>query len=356
MPTSGRFPLSDSQPPSSSADAPVPITVVHLRRGAERAYEFAELACSALHEDIAKGFAARIRGVSAPVADSSFRSLKRFLAFLEARSEPFACLADLHPGHVHEYGAALIEAGYSASSVNRSIGDLSKILRKVAHGRLATSTRRWTARPVGIPKPKPAPPALYCETELRAILAAAHHDALALRTRFAAFERERPGPGDGSGTVQECGDGHLTPGDVAPLLILGTALTALTTSMLKNLPAAHRLLDNHTVVVLAPDRRGGIRTVHWSVGRDRDISTPGGWYLLVHRLAERSRQRAGSNALWSLWTPRSGHRGLMASTAPYLAAWAERHELTDGIGQPMRVGLARVRTTVLATSAAPFRP
>src|SRR5262249_39710606 len=98
----------------------------------------------------------------------------------------------------------------------------------------------------------------------------------------------------------------VTLPDLTPLLVLFVALTGRNIQTIKELPAQHRILDGRAVELRIVKRRRGQRrwfeTVTWEIGRPgRQLHTPGGLYLLIHRLTQRSRTLCGSPLLWSVW-------------------------------------------------------
>ena len=136
----------------------------------------------------------------------------------------------------------------------------------------------------------------------------------------------------------------LTMPDLAPLLVLLVAVTGRNIETIKELPAEHRILDGRAVELRLTKRRRGVRhwsdTVTWEIGaEDRELRTPGGLYLLLHRLCERGRGFSGSDSVWSVW--RSGHRARVEGAAEhhhpfgralhgyssYLRGWVEGHDL-----------------------------
>jgi hypothetical protein len=136
----------------------------------------------------------------------------------------------------------------------------------------------------------------------------------------------------------------LTMPDLAPLLVLLVAVTGRNIETIKELPAAHRILDGRAVELRLTKRRRGIRhwtdTVTWVIGpAGSELRTPGGLYLLLHRLCERGRSLSGSDSVWSVW--RSGHRARVDGAeehhhpfgralhgyASYLRGWVDGHDL-----------------------------
>jgi hypothetical protein len=112
----------------------------------------------------------------------------------------------------------------------------------------------------------------------------------------------------------------LTKRDLVPLLVLLVAVTGRNVETIKELPSAHRILDDRAVEVRVLKRRRGRRrwseTVTWEIGPPgRQLHTPGGLYLLVHELTSRSRGFSNSGSLWSSW--RNGHRAQVSGVAEH---------------------------------------
>jgi hypothetical protein len=94
----------------------------------------------------------------------------------------------------------------------------------------------------------------------------------------------------------------VTRTDREPLLVLLAAVTGRNSETLKELPAEHRVLDGAAVELRVIKRRQGPRrwfdTVTWEIGPPhRELHTPGGLYLLLHRLMARGRAISGSQTL-----------------------------------------------------------
>jgi len=151
----------------------------------------------------------------------------------------------------------------------------------------------------------------------------------------------------------------VTRPDIWPLMILLVALAGRSPDAVKELPAEHRVLDDLAAeLVLVKRRRGPGRwheTVTWEIGRPgRELHHPGGFYLLLHELMAVSRQFSGSPLVWSVWQNASADgaaehvnpfaRGL---TMPQLrTSWDAAHGLTGDDGQPLRVDLQRLKTSI----------
>jgi hypothetical protein len=246
------------------------------------------------------------------------------------------------------------------------------------------SGRRWREHRSGTPG--------YSEQEFRRIIAAARHDVAATRDRIRASEQllaqadtnqealtaaerttvaqlremARSGdiprislPGnvlpDHVAILKLAGQLFLVHADLAPLLVLGVGLTGRNGETLKELPAGHKLLEGRAVAVELVKRRRGPNniheTVHWEVGPpSRQLHTAGGYYLLVHDLARRGRRFSDSDFVWSVWNTRSGHVSPFAKDLGRklnLRGWARAHDLRGDDGQPLKLSLNRLRTTVL---------
>lgn len=140
--------------------------------------------------------------------------------------------------------------------------------------------------------------------------------------------------------------------DLVPLLVLMVAVTGLNVESVKELPAAHRILGDRAVEVEVLKRRRGSgrwhTTVTWEVGQPgRELHTPGGLYLLLHRLMGPGRDCSQTESLWSIWRNPTGTRDgsrLASHVAPFAtrldstfnnAKWTRRHGLlADQLSPP----------------------
>ncbi len=159
----------------------------------------------------------------------------------------------------------------------------------------------------------------------------------------------------------------LTEQDLIPLLVLAVALSGRNAETVKELPAAHRVLDGRAVAVGIIKRRRGKalsrQSVHWEIGPEsRQLHTPGGLYLLVHELTRWSRTISGTGSLWSVWSGRGGVNGHAAPFASSLtrsldlSGWAAARGLTadaPGGGEPgpLVLRLDRLKTAAEARRA-----
>ncbi|MFD3458262.1 hypothetical protein ACFWVM_00965 [Nocardia fluminea] len=249
----------------------------------------------------------------------------------------------------------------------------------------------------------PGGPASYSDGEFARIVEAARADVAAIRDRIDASERlmnvwiDDPSALSGAEAEQAArlvdiaatgvvprvkGIGaderrarialarslYFTRADREALLVLMVAVTGRNSETVKELPAEHRILgENSAVELRVVKRRRGPQswydTVTWEIGAPhRQLHTPGGLYLLLHRLTARSRAISGSTTIWSIW--RNAFRGFSnpdEHVDPFSAGlaaslnfkrWSAEHGLTaDPVGinatrSPLAVSLRTVRTSV----------
>lgn len=148
--------------------------------------------------------------------------------------------------------------------------------------------------------------------------------------------------------------------DLAPLLVFGICVTGRNGETLKELPAAHEVLEDRAVrVELTKRRRGKSRmfeTVHWEVGDPVDgLRTPGGFYLLIHELTEMGRRFSKTPFLWSIWlnggyygNRRNRHEDPFAIRLDrdlQLRHWVARKGIVGDDGDPLLLKLSRLKKT-----------
>ena len=404
---------TSAQPSGAYEPAPpVQVTVegtrvdFHGEDGRRAVYEFGRLPCAGLHADLAAAFAARTGEVGGrrtlSSADGLARILRRFLRWLGTLPSPPRNLGQLRRSHLDRFRLHLA-ASTGARHTDRILHDTCTTLAKVPPQRLRPDVAEFVRAPgqtAGHGRLEGQPG--YSDKEFGAILRAARRDVVAIRDRIGRAERlmstydeaadtlepnqrelaamlvemARTGRGAPSlaGTAgptwtarvyQVARHLFLTRADLAPLLVLAVALTGRNAETVKEFPAEHRILDDRAVAVSLVKRRRGKslsrQTVHWEVGpASRQLHTPGGFYLLVHRLTSRGRSLSGTSGLWSVFAQdstaepgsalasRFGHRDPFKdrlSSWYGLARWAHGHGLTDDDGAALRLTLNRIKTT-----------
>ncbi|MFJ6986532.1 MULTISPECIES: hypothetical protein [unclassified Streptomyces] len=307
--------------------------------GREGVFDIGQTPLPGWHEDLAAAWAARcgpagtVRTLSS--ARTAFYAIERVLGFLAALPDAPATVDGLRVGMLEDFHRHRTEGRKVCGDlhvVNQLLGT-SPLKEKIDPDVADFIQRRfprqkWAGSGSG-----------YSEGELARLLAAVRADTAAIRRRIEAGERllaqARAGqlPEDQAelgrrligmaeaGTVPwptEDGRylwktrvrlaGHLfvTLQDLAPLLLLMVALSERNIESVKELSARHRILEGKAVEVELIKRRRGrgkwFETVTWEIGAEgRELHTPGGLYLLLHRLTARSRSFAGGDQLLTIW-------------------------------------------------------
>lgn len=327
---------------------------------------------------------------------SSWGSLGRLMRFLDQlphRPETPSALTAAHLEDFRVFRSAAVGHAYAWNDL-REAGRV--LLTEPLRLQMAVEIVDYLSRrDHATPAPKPG----FSDAELHRLVSAARSDVVAIRRRIstgrALVRAYRQAPDtlapeqrqlaeqladiaetgvvpvlQPPGGIRERGPARLavaehlflTPKDLAPLLVLLAAVTGRNVETIKELPAEHRALAERAVELrIAKRRRGAGRwweTVTWEIGRpDRQLHTPGGFYLLLLDLTADSRQRSGARSIWSIWRNghRRGDRGLAEHIDPfardlaynlYADRWAARHDLLTDDGQPLPVNFNRIKTSL----------
>lgn len=399
------------QPPGEVAGAGVGLVVEFLGEdGRSRSFAIGGLPLPGWHGPLAAAFAAVVgpAGTRRTLASAAtaWGVLSRFVRFLAGLPNPPAAPEQLTAAQVDAFLLDRVGA-LGAAWAWRELSMLRLIVRRAPLRELVSATvLTYLARRSTNTKAPGAPG--YSDGEWTRLVAAARADVAAIRDRIMAGERLladwSADPSGLSGTERdlaeqlaqiaatgvvprfpEAGVGQerrlrslvagrlfVTWADREPLLVLLGAVTGRNPETLKELPAEHRVLDGRAVELRVIKRRHGPQrwfdTVTWEIGPPhRELHTPGGLYLLLHRLMARGRTfrdaRTASPSIWSVWrNPRTGGlAGVHEHHDPYAARlagsldftrWARRHDLRadpthhQHEAPPLAVRLARVRTSV----------
>ena len=355
----------------------------HGEDGRQGTFRVDQLPLPGWHEPLAIAWAARIgpSGGLRTLASTrtAWGSVGRLLRFLDSLPDPPRDPSQLTAEHLKGFfahRAATNHPAYVAGEV-RGIGQL---LRLPSLGALIPSAAmeyanpRWEGNRIAS---KPG----YSHRELARLVTTARRDVARIRDRILAGEQrlaryqsepETLSPAQtvdaellatiaGTGAVAHpflpvhlalparrdmAGQVFLTMPDLAPLLVLLVAVTGRNIETIKELPAEHRILHDRAVQLRLTKRRRGSKhwtdTVTWEIGpAHRELHTPGGLYLLIHRLCERSRRFSGSPSVWSVW--RNGNRArvqgaeehhhpfgrALHSYTSYQRDWVIGHDLTS---------------------------
>jgi hypothetical protein len=323
-------------------------------------------------------------------ARHAWQLLARFVRFLDGLPNPPRDAAALTVAHLRQFTLHRTSSLQQAGAIQEGRA-LRRLLRELAAaGRLRPEVVEWLEQRQPNLRRRGGKPG-YSDQEFRQIMAAARRDVVAIRDRIRAGGRllevgqraphtldpgqraiaaalaqiaatgevpippgERDGPSGYVARLRLAGRLFLLDGDLAPLLLLGVGLSGRNGETIKELPAHHELLDGRVVAVELIKRRRGVgnthQRVHWEIGPpSRQLHTPGGYYLLVHELAARGRAFTGAKLVWSIWNIHRGHLVPFQQRLHWylgLNQWVRRHGLRDDDGQPLRLTLNRLKTTV----------
>ncbi len=319
-----------------------------------------------------------------PSARGVWGTMARFVRALAQTADP--------PAHPRALTSSQVEAYFqrrrlsvSAQSVGVELLGLRSLFRtSPLQAQLAAEVLDYLSRRATIPRTTTK--SGYSDGELARILQAARADVAALRDRIDAGEHLLSSLGDdpdgaraavrgiaATGEIPRergrralAGQLFITRPDLEPLLVLLTALTQRNVETIKELPAEHRILEGRAVELQVIKRRRGrqrwTETVTWEIGPPhRELHTPGGLYLLAHRLMARGRTWSAASSIWSIWRnvdrsrpTVSEHRDPFAhklDASLKLPAWSARHQLRtdprpDGSTDPLTIDCVRVRTSM----------
>ncbi|MCX4596981.1 hypothetical protein OG819_47345 [Streptomyces sp. NBC_01549] len=334
------LPPDEYDPPGPVGAGPAGATVVffHGDDGRHDVFDMARLPLPGWWIPLAGAFAQRT-GPSGGLrtrtsASGAWWCLGRWMRFLAGLPAPPADPGRLTAAHVEGFvrfrtAQAGEETAFKDVQDIKLLLDMDAIVSLLAPEAQDSLVRRQ-------PRSRGFGQAGYSDGEFEQLLAAARADVAFIRDRIRSGEdlvsRHCDGAGDekaalladmaASGRVPRLNDGgrhdHLTRRielaqhlflhlrDLAPLMVLLCALTERNGETIKELPAQHKILDGRAVELTLIKRRRGPRrwfeTVTWEIGPPhRALHTPGGLYLLIHKLTARSRAFCGSDRLFCAW-------------------------------------------------------
>ncbi|WP_189160687.1 hypothetical protein [Lentzea pudingi] len=372
--------------------------------GRTRAFSVGGLPLPGWHRSLASAFTVVV-GPTGPrrtlaSANSVWAALKRFVRFLAALPSPPAAPQQLTAAHVDAFLRTRIRAVGAASASTEFSAVRVTLRRAPLCDQVPADVADYLARRQA--KYKQPVTVGYSAGEWMRLSSVARADVAAVRDRITAGDHlveawstnralltgqdavvadqcvrmastgrvpriPHAGRGERAARCVLAGRLFVTAADQAPLLVLLAAVTGRNPETLKELPAEHRILDGAAVEVrLVKRRRGPHRwfdTATWEIGPPhRELHTPGGLYLLLHRLMARGRTFSGSQTIWSVWrNPRHGLGGPDEHHDPFaahlaaavnLTGWARGHDLRADLSsdpefaEPLQVRLNRIRTTV----------
>lgn len=344
-----RVPTGAYEPPAVIRREHTGLSVeFHGEDGRKATFRVDELPLPGWHEPLAVAWAARIGPSGRLRTLASTRTawgvIGRLLRFLGSLPGPPTDPSQLTAEHLEGFFKHRSETNHEAYTAGeaRSIGTLLRLPPlggMVPNPAVEYANRRWDNNHLAS---KPG----YSHRELARLVTTARRDVTRIRDRILAGERlvarhhsepDTLQPAEAvevellatlatTGAVphpflplhlalparrEMAAQLFLTPPDLTPLLVLLVAVTGRNIETIKELPAEHRILDGRAVELRLTKRRRGAKrwtdTVTWEIGpAHRELRTPGGLYLLLHRLCERSRGFSGSTSVWSTW--RNGNR------------------------------------------------
>lgn len=385
--------------------------------GRSHRFEVSSLPLAEWHDTIASCWAARVGPAGGLRTKSSaigaWGNLARFMRFISQLLQAPARPEDLTADHVDTFRRHR-EATVGSVIARRELRDLGRTLSTGPMRELITADamNRFLERATGRLTPRSG----YSDNEFGSLLSAARADVAVMRDRLDDTRRllERVdrdpetlseadvaraaalGPLARSGTADVPLQGaaqtlvarsrlaeqvFLTRSDLTPLLVLMVAVTGWNVETIKELPSTHRIIEGLAVELEVVKRRRGAQhwyqTVTWEIGpRGRELYTPGGLYLLLHRLMAPARTLAASSAFWMVWhnrsTPNALDQGVRDPFAGVLnvgishSRWVAAHGLVadapatrsvttvdlsvspeqDTNVQPLRLDFNRVKTSV----------
>lgn len=407
--------------PAAEAAARTLLVAFHGEDGRSKAFNFSKLPLPALRTEFAVAFTART-GVAGELrtlnsANHSFTIHRRFLLFLATLKNPPHGLAALVPRHLERYRFHRMES-VSEPTAERELAEVRTLLRAMQTDLLGPELRDHLTQyrhSTGLWKrQRHGGVSGYSDREFRDLMTAARSDVAAIRDRIDSAElllkayrtepgtlseaesergavldaidrtgvvpRVHPDPSsrnwDRTAETELASQLFLTIADLPPLIVLAIGLSGRNVETIKELVAEHEIMDGRAVRVHLTKRRRDKPHVHstvlWEVGarQSRQLHTPGGFYLLLHRLTARGRRFTGDTRVWSLWRGSGARSGsLWEKTAathghrdPFkvslkggyeLKEWARLHGLTadetdpaTGEPLPLPVNGNRIKTTV----------
>ncbi len=308
--------------------------------GRSRRFDVSLLPLPGWHESLATSWASRV-GPSGTLrtrasATTAWGSLARLIRFLAQTPRPPKNPSDLEVRHIDAY-RRFRKSNTGERYAKLELRSIALVFDMLPLAGLVSAEVRDSLRPHQ--KSRSNPKSGYSDGELARIVAAARSDVAALQNRLLAEPPDPEEEEDGRRLVdvaRTTGTVHLpgvsaprlagakgrvaeqvfvTRRDLTPLLVLLVATTGWNLEVIKDLPAQHRIIEGLAVEVEVTKRRRGPgrwhQTVTWELGPPgKELTTPGGVYLLLHRLMVPARELMDDpSPFWAVWHHHRG-RGL----------------------------------------------
>lgn len=361
--------------------------------GRSRSFDVGSLPLPGWHAALAASWETRIgptgslRTLSS--ANTSWGSLSRLVRFLDSTLQSPQKPEDLLVAHVEAY-RRFVASTSTDNNGKRELRIVAPIFEQSPLADRISPEVRDSMRPMR--RMESHPVSGYSDGELAKIVAAAKSSVAAIRDRLdnerivpvfkkARLQDDEPVSACETSKISRraaanikrdqlarAKENFIVWSDLTPLLVLLVARTGWNIEVIKELPAEHRILDGLAVEVLITKRRRGAAHWHqkvtWEIGPEgRELSTPGGVYLLIHRLMSKARALAPENpSIWRIWRPsidgRTPHfyspfSQELASNLDY-RPWIKEWKLTaDGpeegshrIAPRLRLNFNRLKTSI----------
>lgn len=318
--------------------------IVHFlgEDGRASVFDVGSLPLPGWHRSIAASWAARIGPTGGLRTQAStlgaWGSLGRMIRLLASLPRAPKTPADLTVEHVDAY-RRFREASIGSRQAAVELRTNAILFEAPPlRGLISLEVRdRMRPRVQGLANSQPG----YSDGEFARIVSAARADVMNLHKRLEAGHREaatqvgsipsrmlRSGrvPPEALSNVragelvrareQVARDVFVTSRDITSMLVLLVATTGWNVEVVKDLPNQFRVLEAKAVELQVTKRRRGASrwhsTVTWEIGPpEMQLRTPGGLFLLLHKLMEPARAHLKEPAFWATWhnSGRSGPDG-----------------------------------------------
>jgi hypothetical protein len=311
-------------------------SIVHFvgEDGRSRNFDFTLLPLPGWHASLAASWAVRvgstgsIRTLISAVAD--WGAIGRVMRHLSQDLRPPQNPSNLTVEHVAAFLRIRSQSANEACA-KLDVRAMGRTFEIAPLADLVSPEVRDAMRPYRAPRYNPK--SGYSDGELARTVAAARVDVAALRDRLLSSPPngdEQPTdavphpptdkflfPGLLTSTLIEVKQAEaekwfVTRRDMVPMLVLLVAMTGWNVEVMKELPAQHRVIEGLAVEVELTKRRRGSGRWH------KELTTPGGVYLLLHRLMTPARDLSDDpGSFWAVWH-HSGRNGNEGCRNPYM--------------------------------------
>lgn len=302
-----------------------------------KSFDIGALPLPQWHEPLAAAWAARTGPAGTlrtrASATSAWSALSRLVRFVARTPRPPEHLGDLSTEHVDAY-IRHREAAIGADQAGLELRSAAMTFEHKPLVDMVSANVRGHMRPRLRVQQRPR--SGYSDGELARVVTAARSDVAALRQRLSGNgdlgTTAQPAPLDEllrTGRMPMRGIGaplmyaaqrqlaeqvFVTRRDIVPMLVLLVATTGWNVEVIKELPSEHRVIEGLAVEVEVTKRRRGAGAWHststWEIGPPgKELITPGGVYLLLHRLMAPARALIDEPSFWAVWHASGGGLG-----------------------------------------------